>query len=171
MTGVQTCALPICCAGDYTEGYLFQLLSLVEKELAIGQWGWKSSWEVCKVGKEDQSTRTGLQISWNMVQTGFSFPFHFLCYPDCCCLAHQNRQTGSAKHLDTIIKVLKIEKVINERAGTHNLNDSDFDNTGEVELLEALMLMTPHCTLLLYIPTTLKFPNHITCMQVPPPSS
>ncbi|EDR09762.1 uncharacterized protein LACBIDRAFT_325546 [Laccaria bicolor S238N-H82] len=107
-------------AGNYTEGDLSQLLALIEDELPIGQRGWKKVHErFAKWAKKNNRPERDCKS----IETKYKQ------------LIKPGKPTGSGKRPETVTKALKIEQMINERAGTRDLNDSDFDNTGEVEIV------------------------------------
>ncbi|KAF9480325.1 hypothetical protein BDN70DRAFT_931797 [Pholiota conissans] len=103
-------------AGNYGNDELKQLLRLTEKELPVGQNGWKrihekySAWAI-KHGHSSRDAKS-LEAKFKlMVKT--------------------KKPTGSGKRPETITRAKAIDKLINEKVGTRNLNDSEIDNDEE----------------------------------------
>ncbi|KAF8150800.1 hypothetical protein B0H34DRAFT_801727 [Crassisporium funariophilum] len=100
-------------AGNYGDPELKQLLCLVKKELPVGQNGWKRIHEKYATWAKKHGCSL---CDAKALEAKFKL------------LVKTKKPTGSGKRPKTITHAKAIDKLINEKVGTRNLNDSEIDN-------------------------------------------
>ncbi|KIM38905.1 hypothetical protein M413DRAFT_239152 [Hebeloma cylindrosporum] len=98
-------------AGNYQEQDLKEMLRLVEKELPMGQRGWKRIHEKYAVW----ATAKGRPPhEWKLLEGKFKN------------LVKTKKPTGSGRRPESVTRAKAIDKLINEKAGTRTINDSEY---------------------------------------------
>ncbi|KJA19644.1 hypothetical protein HYPSUDRAFT_56502 [Hypholoma sublateritium FD-334 SS-4] len=100
-------------AGNYKDCDLTELLDLTEKQLPLGQRGWQ------KVYKEYE---VWAKANGRPLRDARSLELKFKS------LAKQTKPTGTGKRPTSVTRAKAIDRLINERAATRSLNDSDIEN-------------------------------------------
>ncbi|PPQ95870.1 hypothetical protein CVT26_015609 [Gymnopilus dilepis] len=105
-------------AGNYSDPDVQKLLDLVEKELPIGQRGWKAVHKrYTKYAEKHKRHVRDCKALENKFKQ----------------LAGCRKPTGSGRRPGFITRAKAIDKKINEKAGTQNINDSEFEMDSEEE--------------------------------------
>ena len=120
-------------AGNYSVGDMTALLNYVEEELPLGQRGWAvvatkfNKW-AAKHGRPDRKI-TSLETKFKQVRNRCLSPSSI---SDVVLqLVRTPKPTGTGVCPPEVLRAHSIDDLINEWAGTHELNDSDFEDVAE----------------------------------------
>jgi len=118
-------------AGNYKEAELNEILNLVEKELPLGQSGWKriharyATWAT----KNKTTIRDARAIENKFKSVSDIDPLQLPILTSCQ-LVKTKKPTGNAKRPESVTRAKAIDRLIIEKSGTININDTD-DSDGD----------------------------------------